>query len=126
MKDNEQQGHSSAGATNVVSLAELALAASQDGPAWSQTTDDLNVNLVVLRAGHSIAEHINREVDVLLVGIEGGGRVTIDGHASELNAGQLVIIPKGAARSTSPHGARFAYLTCHKRRAGLWPTTTPQ
>lgn len=123
MKHHEQERDASAGTVEVVSLAELALAASQDGPAWSQATDDLNVNLVVLRAGHSIAEHINSEVDVLLVGIEGGGRVTIDGHASELSAGQLVIVPKGSARSISPHGARFAYLTCHKRRAGLWPST---
>jgi quercetin dioxygenase-like cupin family protein len=125
MNRNEQQGDASAGTGEIVSLAELALAVSHDGPAWSQATDDLNVNLVVLRAGHSIAEHINSEVDVLLVGIEGGGRVTIDGQGSELSAGQLVIIPKGAARSISPHGARFAYLTCHKRRAGLWPSTTP-
>ena len=126
MKHHEHQDDASAGSSDVVTLADLALTASHDGPAWSQTTDDLNVNLVVLRAGHSIAEHINREVDVLLVGIEGGGRVTIDGHASELSAGQLMIIPKGAARSISPHSARFAYLTCHKRRAGLWPSTTPQ
>ncbi|HEX5165218.1 MAG TPA: hypothetical protein VFV93_07480 [Thermomicrobiales bacterium] len=105
----------------VTPLLELAHSASQDGPAWSQTTDDLNVNLIVLRAGHSIAEHINAEVDVLLVGIEGEGSVTIDGSHHDFASGQSVIIPKGAARSITPRGARFAYLTCHKRRAGLWP-----
>ena len=105
----------------ITSLLELAQSATQDGPAWSQTTDDLNVNLIVLRAGHSIAEHINAEVDVLLVGIDGEGSVTIDGSQHDFAAGQLVIVPKGAARSITPHGARFAYLTCHKRRAGLWP-----
>jgi mannose-6-phosphate isomerase-like protein (cupin superfamily) len=105
----------------ITSLLELAQSATQDGPAWSQTTDDMNVNLIVLRAGHSIAEHINAEVDVLLVGIEGEGSVTIDGTQEDLAAGQLVIVPKGSARSITPRGARFAYLTCHKRRAGLWP-----
>lgn len=107
----------------VISLLEIARSAEQDGPAWSQSTDDLNVNLVVLRAGHSIAEHVNPEVDVLLLGIGGSGRVTIDGNSAELSAGQLVVVPKGFARSITPHGDQFVYLTCHKRRAGLWPTT---
>jgi mannose-6-phosphate isomerase-like protein (cupin superfamily) len=106
---------------SITMLLELAQSATQDGPAWSQTTDDLNVNLVVLRAGHSIAEHINAEVDVLLVGIDGAGSITIDGDQHDFSAGQLVIVPKGSARSITPRGARFAYLTCHKRRAGLWP-----
>ena len=122
MNHDDQQSDSDSSPVVVVSIAELAHAADHDGPAWSQATDDLNVNLVVLRAGRSIAEHINNEVDVLLVGIEGTGHVTIDGTAHELRAGQLVIVPKGTARSISPHGARFAYLTCHKRRAGLWPS----
>lgn len=87
------------------------------------STDDLNVNLVVLRVGHAIAEHINSEVDVLLVGVTGNGRVTVDGHPIGLAANELLVIPKGSARSITPLGARFAYLTCHKRRAGLWPTT---
>jgi mannose-6-phosphate isomerase-like protein (cupin superfamily) len=107
---------------DVVSLLETARAAQQDGPAWIRETDDLNVNLVVLRAGHSIAEHVNNEVDVVLIGVDGTGRVTIGGEAVELTANQLLIVPKGAARSIVPHGARFAYVTCHKRRTGLWPS----
>lgn len=111
----------SAGLPEVTALIELARSAGQDGPAWSQSTDDLNVNLVVLRVGHAIAEHINREVDVLLVGVEGRGRITIDGQTLELSASQLVIVAKGSARSITPLDDRFAYVTCHKRRAGLWP-----
>ena len=33
-----------------------------------------------------------------------------------------MIIPKGARRGTRVMGERFAYLTCHRRRAGLMPT----
>ena len=123
MNGDDQQPVSNAEPIEVVALMALAHAAGHDGPAWTRATDDLNVNLIVLRAGHSIAEHINAEVDVMLVGIEGSGQVTIDRLATELSAGQLVIVPKGAARSISPGGDRFAYLTCHKRRAGLWPST---
>lgn len=111
-----------AGLIDIVSLVEEAQAAQQDGPAWSLETDDLNLNLVVLRAGHSIAEHINNEVDVVLIGVDGHGRVTIDGVAIELDTGQLLVVRKGASRSITPLGARFAYVTCHKRRAGLWPS----
>ncbi len=123
MCNDDQSLNQSADPVEVVSLVELAHAARQNGPAWSQATVDLNVNLVVLRAGSSIAEHVNDEVDVLLVAVDGEGRVTIDSKATELGAGQLVIVPKGTARSISPQGARFAYLTCHKHRAGLWPST---
>jgi quercetin dioxygenase-like cupin family protein len=116
-------GDDSMSQIEVVSLLEAAQAAQQDGPAWTRETDDLNVNLVILRAGHSIAEHVNNEVDVVLIGVDGTGRVTIDGDAVELAATQLLVVPKGAARSIVPLGARFAYVTCHKRRAGLWPTS---
>jgi len=107
----------------VVSLVEVSQSAGQDGPAWTLESDDLNVNLVVLRAGHSIAEHINSEVDVVVTAVEGEGHVTIDGETHRLVAGDLIVIGKGSARSITPHGAQFAYVTCHKRRTGLWPTT---
>jgi len=110
-------------AITATSLAELARTADADGIAWSKATDDLNVNLVVLSAGHAIAEHINSEVDVLLVGVLGNGRITVDGQPTELAANQPLVIPKGTARSITPLGDRFAYVTCHQRRPGLWPTT---
>lgn len=121
MDRTEETTCAEAGTIAVVSLIELVDAAEHNGPAWSQSTDDLNVNLVVLTTGNSIAEHVNGEVDVLLVGVEGSGHITIDGQATALAAGQLIIVPKDVPRSITPTGARFAYLTCHKRRARLWP-----
>jgi quercetin dioxygenase-like cupin family protein len=105
------------------SLLELISAAQQDGPIWSRSTADLNVNLVVLRAGHAIGAHVNREVDVLLVGLDGSATVTVNGQPMSLDAGGLLIVPKGANRAIDPNGDRVAYLTCHQRRAGLWPST---
>jgi hypothetical protein len=36
----------------------------------------------------------------------------------------VVIIPKGSQRAIHCDGDHFAYLTCHRRRAGLVPSVT--
>ena len=67
------------GPGQMVDLDALVNAATAPGAAWTHQSDDLNVNLLVFASGEGIAEHVNAEVDVLLVGIEGTGAVTIDG-----------------------------------------------
>ena len=99
-------------------LARLALGKK---PAWSQQSEDLSLNLISCTAGQGVGSHVNSEVDVLLVGIDGEGSVEIDGHWHVIRPGQLVIIPKGVQRATRCDGDHFAYLTCHRRRSGLWP-----
>lgn len=91
------------------------------GAVWTRQSDDLNVNLLVFPTGDGVAEHVNAEVDVLLIGIAGEGIVAIDGLPRVLRAGCAVLIAKGARRSTQAVSDSFAYLTCHRRRAGLWP-----
>jgi quercetin dioxygenase-like cupin family protein len=102
-------------------LAALARASTAKQPIWSQTSDDLNVNLLVFDGPEGVAEHVNSEVDVLLVGVAGEGVIEIEGTPHTLAAGGAIIIPKGARRATQVTAGRFAYLTCHRRRAGLWP-----
>src|SRR5687768_17748746 len=109
------------GAGDIVEPVALARAATGPGAAWTHQSEDLNVNLLVFAAGESVAEHVNTEVDVLLVGIAGAGVVTIDGTRQILRAGQALLIPKGANRSIQSESDPFAYLTCHCRRDGLWP-----
>ncbi|MCD6057531.1 MAG: Cupin 2, conserved barrel [Thermomicrobiales bacterium] len=99
-----------------------ARAATGPGAAWTRQSEDLNVNLLVFAMGEGVAEHVNTEVDVLLVGIAGAGAVTIDETRHILSAGQALVIPKSARRSTTGVSAPFAYLTCHRRRAGLRPS----
>ena len=108
-------------ARNVVELAALARAATGPGAAWTHQSEDLNVNLLVFASGEGVAEHVNTEVDVLLVGIAGAGAVTIDGTRQVLRAGHALVIPKGANRAIQSQSDPFAYLTCHRRRGGLWP-----
>jgi quercetin dioxygenase-like cupin family protein len=105
---------------SVVDLPALARAAGQR-LAWSGASEDLQVNLLVLAAGDHIEEHLNAEVDVLLVGIAGTGRVEIDGVRHAFESGQAIVVPKGVRRSIAGAGDRFAYLSCHRRRAGLMP-----
>lgn len=100
-------------------LAGLALGRK---PAWSHQSEDLSLNLISCTAGQRIDRHGNPEVDVLVIGIDGSGTVEIDGHQLVLRPGQAIIIPKGTQRALHCGDEHFAYLTCHRRRSGLWPT----
>ena len=94
-------------------------------PAWSTSTEDLNVNLVVLDAGSGVDEHLNEAVDVLIVGIQGEGTLEIDGRIQTVEASQLVVIPKGSRRALCAGNEGFAYLSCHRRRPALRPSGLP-
>jgi quercetin dioxygenase-like cupin family protein len=98
----------------------LASAEGRTGVVWSlQESGDLNVNLVRFTEGEGVGEHVNDEVDVLLVGVSGSGEVRINGRLHCLSGGTLIFIPKGARRSTHGISADFAYLTVHRRRGPL-------
>ncbi len=107
---------------DLVDLTGRADEATRSGPAWTGVSDDLNVNLLVFQPGEGVAEHVNAEVDVLVIGIRGTGTLTLDGVDHPMRAGTALLIPKGARRGTRAGEEAFAYLTCHRRRAGLWPT----
>jgi mannose-6-phosphate isomerase-like protein (cupin superfamily) len=107
--------------TGAVDLAAVARSVNRRGPAWTLRSADLDANLLVFGAGEGVAEHVTEGVDVLLVGVVGEGVVTIDGKPRPLRAGAAILVPKGARRGIRAVGDRFAYLTCHRRRAGLWP-----
>ena len=100
---------------------QIVLAAAQ-GLQDKVIADDLNLNLLSFAEGEGVQEHVNREVDVLLIGVAGAGLVTVDGEPRPFREGMLLLVPKGARRSTRALSERFAYLTCHRKRAGLWPT----
>jgi quercetin dioxygenase-like cupin family protein len=113
-------------ASEAVDLVALAKAGAESGILWTCRTDDLNLNLLAVEAEKPIGEHVNAEVDVLLVGVEGEGVVQIDGEPHILRPGCAVVVPKGSRRSLWCEYGRCAYLTCHRRRAGLWPQGLPR
>ena len=106
----------------VVNLVSIASSAGGQGAAWTRTSDDLNVNLLSFPEGEGVDEHTNTEVDVLMIGIAGVGIITVDGESYPIREGHLLLVPKGMRRSTRALSDRFAYLTSHRRRPGLWPS----
>lgn len=88
-------------------------------PPWSQTSADLNVSLLVLDGRSGVAEHRNEEGDVLLAGIAGAGKIIVEERCYRLAAGQALVVPKGVRGGVDAPEGRFAYLTCHRRRADL-------
>lgn len=108
--------------TAITSVAARALERrGRSGVAWSVPHGgDLDANVVVVRAGDTIGEHVNDEVDVLLVGVAGRGTVIVDGESLMLSAGTVMLVPKHTARSiVAGAGETVVYVTVHRARAGL-------
>ncbi len=110
----------------MVNLASIASTVEGQGAVWTRMSDDLNVNLLTFSEGEGVDEHINTEVDVLMIGIAGVGIITVDGESHPIREGHLLLVPKGTRRSTRALSDRFAYLTSHRRRSGLWPKAGEQ
>jgi mannose-6-phosphate isomerase-like protein (cupin superfamily) len=110
----------------IVTFADLLAATAGPGPLWTQSSADLNVNLITFDAGQGVPPHANHEVDVLIVVVAGDGFLEVDQVSRPIRAGQACLVPKGATRALRSGGGPFAYLTCHRRRAGLWPEGLPR
>jgi len=103
---------------NSVNLKDIATSAGDRvGVIWAlDTSSDLNANLVRFGAGQGVEEHVNDEVEVIVLGVSGSGIVPVNREEHALSAGILVFILKGARRSTVSASKDFAYLTVHRRR----------
>jgi quercetin dioxygenase-like cupin family protein len=123
--ESSKSSELSIGERQVVDLAALARSATVPGAIWTRESEDLDLNLLAFASGEGVAEHVNSEVDVLLIGITGAGAVTIDGTRQILSAGHAIVIPKGANRGMQSMSDPFTYLSCHRRRDGLWPRRQP-
>ena len=106
---------------NSVNLKDVAATADdRAGVIWTlDMICDLNANLVRFGTGHGVEEHINDEVELIVVGVLGSMIVRVDREDLTLSAGIRVFIPKGARRSTVSTSEAFAYLTVHRRHRPL-------
>jgi quercetin dioxygenase-like cupin family protein len=104
-----------------VNLSEIAGSATgKEGVVWTlEGSGDLNANLVRFEAGRGVGEHVNDEVDVLIVGVSGSGRIGVDGEEHPVSNGGMVFVPRGARRYTRAVSEDFAYLSVHRRRGPL-------
>lgn len=109
----------------MIDLSELAQAGAEQGVVWARETEDLDVNVVAFPAGRGVGAHVNDEVDVLLMVVAGSGVVEIEGRPHHLSPGVMVLIPRGTRRALRSSAERLVYVTCHRRRPRLRPTTGP-
>jgi mannose-6-phosphate isomerase-like protein (cupin superfamily) len=107
---------------NMIDAAEALRSASYDGAIWSVNAPQMNVNLMRLSAGAGIPEHVNAELDVLLVFLEGEGELVCAGEGREVGPGIAAVIPAGLARSLRCTRGPLVYVSCHRQRGGLMPS----
>jgi quercetin dioxygenase-like cupin family protein len=107
-------------------LSAVLRGAEGDGVHWAlEASGELNVNLVHLDAGHAIGEHVNDEVDVVIVVLTGRGRLTVDGRTTDLTPHVVACVPRASHRIVSAAGGQgLDYLSIHRRRPplGIGPT----
>lgn len=91
------------------------------GPVWSlpMRRRDLDSNIIRLRAGAGIDPHVGPDLDVLILGIAGAGRVLTETDPLELRAGILVWLPRGSRRGFTAGPEGLSYLTVHQARKAL-------
>ena len=104
-----------------VNLGEIAAStAGQVGVVWTlEGSSELNANLVRFEMGGGVGEHVNDEVEVLIVGVSGSGSVKVNGEEHPVSNGIITFIPRGARRSTQATSGDFEYLSVHRRRGPL-------
>jgi quercetin dioxygenase-like cupin family protein len=84
-------------------------------------SEELNATLLAWPPGTGVAEHVNGELETVLVVLHGSARVRLDGTDHELSAHQLLVLPRGSARSLTAGPAGVRYLSLHRRRGPLLP-----
>ncbi|KJK59259.1 cupin domain-containing protein [Saccharothrix sp. ST-888] len=104
-------------------LPECVATASpeQRGALWrlAEPGRQLDANLVRLPAGGAVEEHVEPDLDVLLLVVEGSGTLWSEGRSQPLTAGALAWLPRGSHRALRADPAGLAWLTVHQRRPGL-------
>jgi quercetin dioxygenase-like cupin family protein len=97
--------------TDLVDIGEVG------GAVWSLPHGgDLDANLVRLAPSARIAEHVNRDVDVLVVVRRGGGELVVGGTTHALTETTVAMVPRDSTRSIRAGADGLDYLSIHRRR----------
>ncbi len=89
---------------------------------WQPETDDLHMNVLVLREGEQIAKHVNQVLDVIVTCLRGSGTISINQDEIEVEPGSIVLIRQGAERVIQAGSGGMVYTTVHRKRGGIMPT----
>jgi mannose-6-phosphate isomerase-like protein (cupin superfamily) len=109
----------SAGETHGTGAPVDLCAGTGSGPLWGMASHDLNATLLAWPADEAVAEHVNAELDVLMVVLEGTATVTIDAAAHDLRAPAAILVPRGTRRAIRAGADGVRYLSIHRRRGPL-------
>lgn len=92
------------------------------GVVWKLTEvgRQLDANLVRLSPDQMVGEHTERDLDVLIIGVAGTGRLLTNRGPLSVEAGTMVWLPRGSTRSLVAGATGLSYLTVHQRRPGMW------
>ncbi|MYV61309.1 cupin domain-containing protein, partial [Streptomyces sp. SID4931] len=98
-----------------------AAAPGERGALWhlAEPGRELDANLVRLPPGAEVGEHQEDVLDVLLVVLEGAGRLAAGGQVLVLAPGTVLWLPRTSRRALAAGPDGLAYLTVHRRRPGL-------
>lgn len=88
---------------------------------WQPGTDDLHMNVLVLRGGEEIAPHINQALDVIVTCLRGSGTITVENENVQVLPGSIVLIAQGKQRHIVADEHGMVYTTVHRKRGGLMP-----
>lgn len=89
---------------------------------WQPATDELHMNVLVLRDGEQIAKHVNQALDVIVTCLRGSGTISINEEQVAVESGSIVLIPQGAERVIEASADGMVYTTVHRKRGGIMPT----
>jgi quercetin dioxygenase-like cupin family protein len=105
----------------IINLFDVDADPTFQGPVFSLESPDLDCNCLRFDGGEGIPLHINAQVDVAGVVLEGEGFLQVDGQQYVLTEGDFFYIPRGTARKLRSEGGPFTYLSFHARRPCLTP-----
>ncbi|MFF2011773.1 cupin domain-containing protein [Streptomyces sp. NPDC058195] len=102
-----------------------AVTPEERGAIWqlAEQGRELDANLVRLPPGGEVGTHQEDVLDVLLVALDGHGRLDTDGESLALTPSTVLWLPKTSRRALAAGPDGLTYLTVHRRRPGL--TITP-
>ncbi len=103
----------------IARLGELSDEAGS-GAIWSLPHGgDLDANIVRVAAGEAIDEHVNDEVDVLVMVWSGVGDLTAGDESIAIEPGVVLSIPQGLSRAIYAGSRDLVYLSVHRRRGPM-------
>lgn len=105
--------------TQVLRLLDAPPLQHDGGVRWFAAPGDLNVTLVEWQGGAGVAQHVNDELDVLLVLRRGSCVVMVDSEPQALFPGDIIVVPCGARRSIEAGIGGVSYLSVHRNRGPL-------